>query len=100
ESRSVPPLLQAWVEAARETGHPRNNDFNGPTQDGVGLYQMTQRNGMRCSSATAFIAPAPARENLRVLTSTQALRIIWSDNRGVGVEVDHEGVKRELRAAR
>jgi choline dehydrogenase len=100
DARSVPPLLQAWVEAARETGHPRNNDFNGPTQDGVGLYQMTQRNGMRCSSATAFIAPAHERENLRVLTSTQALRIIWSGKRAAAVEVDYEGVKRELRAAR
>src|SRR4029078_11771793 len=78
DARSVPTLLEAWVESAGEAGHPQNSDFNGPTQDGAGLYQMTQRDGLRCSSATAFIAPARGRENLRILTSTQALRIVWS----------------------
>ncbi len=43
-----------------EAGHPRNPDFNGEKQDGVGLYQLTQRNGMRCSAAVAFSIPLSA----------------------------------------
>jgi len=100
DARSVPTLLEAWVESAGEAGHPQNSDFNGPTQDGAGLYQMTQRDGLRCSSATAFIAPARGRENLRILTSTQALRIVWSGTTAAAVEVDHQGETRQLTAAR
>ena len=55
EGRSRHQLMDAWVEAAEQTGLARNGDFNGPEQDGVGYYQLTQRNGMRCSAAVAYI---------------------------------------------
>ena len=60
EGRSRNPLMDAFVEAAVEAGYPKNPDFNGATQDGVGLFQSTQRNGMRCSAAAAYLHPAMA----------------------------------------
>lgn len=91
DARSVHPLLEAWVEAAQEAGYPASQDFNGAEQEGVGIYQVTQRNGLRCSSAEAFLPPALQRGNLDVLHSTMALRIIWEGTRATGLEVDHEG---------
>ena len=87
DARSVHPLIEAWVAAAIEVGQPANDDFNGPTQEGFGLYQMTQRDGLRCSASVAYVHPAADRHNLRVLTSTQALRVILDGTRAVGVEV-------------
>jgi choline dehydrogenase-like flavoprotein len=60
DPRSVHPLLDAWIEAGVEAGHRHNSDFNGAEQDGVGRYQVTQRDGRRCSSAVAFLNPLPA----------------------------------------
>lgn len=96
----VHPLLSSWVEAAVDAGHPLNSDFNGPEQDGVGYYQVTQRGGLRCSSAVAFLEPALDRPNLTVLPCTQALRLRFERNRAVGVEVDHLGRRRFIRANR
>jgi choline dehydrogenase-like flavoprotein len=73
--------MDAFVEAGVEAGHLRNPDFNGEKQDGVGLYQLTQRNGMRCSAAVAFLHPALGRSNLKVVTDAIATRILF-DGRG------------------
>ena len=67
DARSVHPLLSAWVEAAKQAGHPTSADFNGAEQEGVGIYQVTHRDGLRCSPAGAFLEPALPRENLRLL---------------------------------
>jgi choline dehydrogenase-like flavoprotein len=99
DSRSVHPLLADWVTAAREAGLPATPDFNGADQEGVGVYQVTQRDGRRCSSARAFLDPAGDRPNLTVLHSTLALRIIWNGTRAVGLEVDHLGETREISVA-
>lgn len=88
---SVHPLLDAWIEAAEQAGHPRTGDFNGKNQDGVGHHQMTQRRGLRCSSANAFLDPIRHRSNLTLATSTLALRLVFHDDRVVAVEVDHLG---------
>ena len=50
-SRSSHELASAFVEAAVQAGHPRNDDFNAEQQEGVGFFELTQRNGMRCSTA-------------------------------------------------
>ena len=55
--RDTNPLSHAFVEAAKQAGHAHNTDFNGAEQEGVGLYQVTQRNGERCSAAKAYLAP-------------------------------------------
>jgi len=78
DNRSGQPLADAWVEAALQAGHERNNDFNGASQEGVGRYQVTQRGGLRCSAATEFLAPARARSNLSVITDAHATEILFS----------------------
>lgn len=97
---SVPALLDCWVVAGLEAGHQPNADFNGPSQEGVGIYQTTQKDGARCSASSAFLAPARGRPNLTVLTSTQAQRIVWSGNRAAAVEVEHLGEVRRVEAKR
>lgn len=98
DAPEVPALLGHWLAAAGEDGHPANDDFNGPTQDGVGVYQLTQRDGRRCSSAAAFVHPNAGRSNLEILTSTQALRIAWRGGRAAGVEVEANGARRVIGA--
>jgi choline dehydrogenase-like flavoprotein len=101
-ARSVDGLLLAWVEAALEAGHRANPDFNGADQEGVGIYQLTQRDGLRWSSAMAFLEPASRRPNLTVHPLTQALGIRWDGDRAVALEVDTTstvrtiGIEREL----
>ncbi|MCU1681513.1 MAG: putative oxidoreductase [Amycolatopsis sp.] len=97
---SVHPLLRSWVEAATNAGHAPNPDFNGAEQEGVGYYQVTQRNGLRCSSAEAFLAPAADRPNLTVLPSTLALRLRFDGSRATGLEVDHLGEVRTIPVTR
>ncbi len=98
DGRSRYSLMDAFVEAGVEAGHPRNPDFNGETQDGLGLYQLTQRNGMRCSAAVAFLHPALGRPNLNVVTDALATRILFDGARAHGVEVARHGELQEFYA--
>ncbi|WHZ19495.1 MAG: Oxidoreductase, GMC family [Rhodanobacteraceae bacterium] len=75
--RHVNPLTHAFVEAGTQMGLARNDDFNGSTQVGVGLYQVTQRDGVRCSAAVAYLDPVKARRNLRVVTGALTTRITF-----------------------
>ena len=79
------PLSDVFIEAATQAGMTRNNDFNGPTQAGVGLYQVTQRDGARCSSAAAYLAPVRSRPNLTVHTGALVSRITFEGRRANGV---------------
>ena len=97
---SVHPLLDAWIDAAQEAGHKPTDDFNGSQQEGVGRHQMTQRSGLRCSSANAFLDDNLRRPNLTLLTSTLALRLVLDGDRATGIEVDHLGDVRTIRAER
>ena len=98
DGRSRYSLMDAFVEAGVEAGHPHNPDFNGETQDGVGLYQLTQRNGMRCSAAVAFLHPALGRPNLKVVTDALATRLLFDGLRASGVEIIRHGELQEIRA--
>ncbi len=80
--RYVNPLSHAFIEAGTQAGFARNDDFNGPTQQGVGLYQVTQRDGARCSAAVAYLAPARERINLVVHTGALVNRVTF-DKAGV-----------------
>jgi choline dehydrogenase-like flavoprotein len=100
DNRSRYRTCEAFIEAGEQAGLPRNEDFNGPSQDGVGWYQVTQRNGMRCSAAVGYLHPAMARENLTVLTGAHVTRLLLDGTRATGVEVDREGVLQEIRAER
>ncbi len=81
------PICEAYFAAAAELGIPRNYDMAGETQDGVGYYQLTQKNARRSSAAMAYLAPARGRKNLTVKTSAQVKRIIIDKARATGVEM-------------
>jgi len=94
------PLSAVFVEAAAACGLPRNADFNGPGQEGVGFYQVTQRRGRRCSAATAYLRPARSRGNLEIRTHCLATRILFQGTRAVGVEYLHDGTSLRVHAER
>jgi choline dehydrogenase len=91
-------LCEAFIEACEEAGHPRNKDFNGETQEGAGYFQLTARNGRRCSTARGYLKPARGRSNLHVESSALATRILFEGRRAVGVEYRQNGVPRQARA--
>jgi choline dehydrogenase-like flavoprotein len=94
------PLTAVFVEAGVEWGLPRNGDFNGSRQEGVGFYQVTQRNGRRCSAATAYLAPARHRHNLTIRTDCLATRILFSGTTANGVEFRQAGKLERAQATR
>jgi choline dehydrogenase len=91
-------LTGAFVAAARACGQAANDDFNGPGQDGVGYYQVTQRGGRRWSAADAYLHPATARPNLTVLTDALVTGIEIEAGRAVGVRYLQRGVEEFARA--
>ena len=93
-------LSEAYVEAAEAVGIPRNDDYNGRVQEGVGYYQVTARRGRRCSAAVAFLRPAMKRANLRVMLRAQAERVLFAGTRAVGVSFVQDGVRKTVRATR
>ncbi len=100
DQRSPNALSLAFLGAAESLGIPRNPDFNGPSQLGCGLYQVTQRRGRRASSSASFLGPARARPNLRVETFALATRILFDGTRACGVEYLIEGQLRRSMAGR
>jgi choline dehydrogenase len=100
EQRSGNRITPAFVEAGVQAGLPRNEDFNGERQDGVGMYQVTQRGGMRASTAAAYLQPAMERENLTVMPYMRVERVLIEDGRAVGVQASQLGQEQELRAER
>ena len=92
------PLSEAFIQAARDEGIPRNEDFNGATQEGVGYYQTTSRRGRRCSAAVAFLRPAMKRANLRVVTDALATRVLLAGRRATGLQFRHGGATATIRA--
>ncbi len=92
QPRAPLPVCEAFFKAAAALGIPRNPDLTGESQDGVGYYQLTQRNARRSSTATAYLRPARARANLTVCTGAQVLRLVVDRGRAVGVDLAGEGV--------
>lgn len=80
------PLADAFLRAAGDAGFATIDDFNGPSQEGAGYYQLMTRRGRRGCGARAYLRPAMKRGNLRVLTSAHATRILFEGRRAVGVE--------------
>jgi choline dehydrogenase len=93
--KQVDPICRAYVEAAAELGIPRNEDFNGARQDGVGQFQVTHRRGMRWSSNEAYLKPARKRSNLTIRTNAHATKVIVAHGRAVAVELGDSKGKRE-----
>ena len=95
------PVQQVFLEAAREAQFRIREDFNAEEQEGLGIYQVTQKGGERWSAARGYIHPhIGKRPNLRVETQAQATRILFEGERAVGVEYRQGKTLRQLRARR
>ncbi|WP_377276602.1 GMC family oxidoreductase [Rhizobium sp. R86522] len=84
------PINQAFLKACEQRGHRQNDDFNGPMQEGAGVYQATQfwngpKRGERCSAAAAYLHDVMTRRNLTVITEAHVSRILVEQGRAVGV---------------
>ncbi|NRP72159.1 Oxygen-dependent choline dehydrogenase [Ensifer psoraleae] len=80
------PVVNAFLRAAEAEGYSRNPDYNGRTQEGFGLYQVTQRAGTRSSAATAYLRPAEKRPNLHVVTNALVTRLLFDGRKCIGAE--------------
>jgi choline dehydrogenase len=99
-SKTAHPLTAVFIKAGREAGLAYNPDLNGAGQEGVGTYQITTRNGLRLSSARAYLWPALWRRNLVVRTHALATRILFDGRRAIGVTYRSGSRTVELRARR
>ncbi|QBF33237.1 GMC family oxidoreductase [Thalassococcus sp. S3] len=93
------PICDAWVAAAQAAGYPFNPDYNGAEQEGVGYFQLTTRNGRRCSSAVAYLKPARTRPNLHIVTHAQVQRLVLDGKRATGVEYSDASGRRQIVSA-
>jgi choline dehydrogenase len=93
-------VCDAYIAAAQEIGIPANNDFNGASQEGAGYFQLTSRNGWRCSTAVGYLRPVCDRANLAVRTKAHVRRILFQGRRAVGVEFSIDGEIRKVMARR
>lgn len=107
ELRHTNQLSELFIQAAEATGVPHNDDFGGATQEGVGYYEVMQKDGQRCSNARAFLRTPGEdgrnpedRDNLTIITRATASRILFEGKRAVGVAYDHKGKPAEVRADR
>ncbi|EAB6717979.1 glucose-methanol-choline oxidoreductase, partial [Salmonella enterica subsp. enterica] len=103
--RSPRPLTQAFVDACEEVQIRRNDDFNGPDQEGAGLYQVTQfwdgpQAGERCSAAAAYLHPVMHRKNLTVITGALATGVLFDGARATGVSYRKNGAIQTVEAGR
>ena len=94
QPRAPLPICDAYFAAAGQLGIPRNMDMTGEVQDGVGFYQLTQKNYRRASTSVAYLRTAERRPNLTVQTGAQVLRIVVDQGRATGVELAGQGVLR------
>ena len=94
------PICEAFIDSAMQLGFPRNDDFNGAVQEGVGYHQTTTRNGRRCSTAVGYLRPAMARPNLHVVTDALSEAILFEGRRAVGVRYRQGGELQTIRARR
>ncbi len=94
------PLCARFIQAATELGVPKNTDFNGQHQEGVGYYEITAKQGRRVSSSRAYLKPARHRKNLTVLCNSQATEILFKERRAVGIKIVKNKMAREIYADR
>lgn len=97
-SNKVHPLTQRYLEAAQQIGFKLNDDYNSGDLEGAFIYQITTSNGVRVSSATAYLKKFGRTKHLKILTQAQATKILFEDQRAVGVEYVHKGTVRRAKA--
>jgi 4-pyridoxate dehydrogenase len=99
-SRYADPLVEAYLEAGKQAGHPATDDYNGAQQEGFGIAQLTVRNGRRCSAAVAYLRPALGREGLHVKTGALVSRLLFDGKRVVGLVYEQGGETCSVHAER
>ncbi len=99
-SRFDDPLIHAFFDAGRQLGHPRTDDYNGAQQHGMGVFQMTVRDGRRSSTASAYLRPALSRANLTVAVGALATGIVFDGARAGGIMYQRQGRNHTARARR
>ncbi|HET7514800.1 MAG TPA: GMC family oxidoreductase N-terminal domain-containing protein [Gaiella sp.] len=100
DSRAMSRFTDLMLEAAVQAGYRHIPDLNVDRPEGVSRFQLTQRNGLRCSTADAFLHPAEGRENLEVTSGVFVERLVFEGDRAVGVELVRNGVRETVRAER
>ena len=100
DGRSMHPLVDAQLEAAVQAGHALLLDLNVDRPEGVGRFQLTQRDGRRWSTADAFLHPAMTRPNLDVRDCAFVERVVFDGDRAAGVEYVRSGVRERAVAER
>jgi choline dehydrogenase len=100
ESRSLTRFTDLMLEAAVAAGYEHIPDLNVDRPEGVSRFQLTQRNGLRCSTADGFLHPAEGRPNLEVSSGVFVERLVFEGDRAVGVELVRNGVRETVRAGR
>ncbi|MBA6292447.1 choline dehydrogenase [Colwellia sp. MB3u-70] len=98
DSVSKPAINENFMQSAIAAGYPENHDFNGASQEGIGYYQVTQKNGLRHSAAKAFLTPNLHRKNLTVITQTQVEKVVINDGIATGVRYKHHGKVQQIMA--
>jgi len=96
--RTGNPFQEIFLRAAEQAGFRRNPDFNGAEQEGVGVYQVTQKDGERWSAARAYVQPHLSRPNLKVMTGARVTRLLFEGKRAVAVEFLQGGEKRTVKS--
>jgi choline dehydrogenase len=94
------PLYRAFIEAGEQAGYMKTEDYNGRQQEGFGPMHMTVKDGVRWSTANAYLKPALERPNLEVITGALSQRILLDGKRANGVEFIRDGNKQTLNANR
>ncbi len=97
-SASVHPLCATFLQACADVGIEHTRDFNGAQPEGAGLWQVTIKDGVRVSSANAYLRPIWRRANLDVRLRAHVTRVLFSGSRAVGVEYLRGGTRQEARA--
>ena len=91
-------IVDAWVQAATNAGFQRTSDYNQEDQEGVGYFQMTMKNGRRCSSAAAYLKPVRQRSNMHVFTGAHTEKVLFDEKRATGVRCRFNGKTINIRA--
>jgi choline dehydrogenase len=97
-SGELHPICEDFLRAGEEAGLSRTADFNGASQEGVGTYHITVKDGLRMSAARAYLRPARKRANLRIVTGAEARRVVFEGGRAVGVDYTRNGRRETARA--
>lgn len=92
------PLVEAFIASANQLGVPKTEDFNNLEQEGVGYFQLSTHNGLRCSAAVAYLKPIRSRKNLTIITDAQASKVLFEGRKAVGIEFIQAGQRQNVKA--